>query len=73
MTSDDKPIHQVGGSTLVTAGSIPVLSCAGFGVAALKQGERISAQHKAKSARENEREENPKATQDLTPIQDPGS
>jgi hypothetical protein len=54
MTSDDKPIHQVGGSTLVTAGSIPVLSCAVFCEATQTQGERISAQHKAKSAGENE-------------------
>jgi hypothetical protein len=57
MTSDDKPIHQLGGSTLVTAGSIPALSCAEFCGTALMQGERISAQHKAKSAGENEQEE----------------
>jgi hypothetical protein len=64
MTSDDKPIHQLGGSTLVTAGSIPVLSCGGFCGAALAQSERNSAQHKAKSIRENEQEESPKSTQD---------
>jgi hypothetical protein len=57
MTSELRPIHQVGGSTLVTAGSIPVLSCDGFCGAALAQGERLSAQHKARSARENEREQ----------------
>ena len=52
MTSDVKPIHQLGGSTLVTKGSFPALSSAG---AALAEGKRISAQHKLKSRRVNKR------------------
>ena len=55
MTSGVKPIHQLGGSTLVMVGSFPTFSCAAFGAAALTQSERIRAQYKAKSERENER------------------
>jgi hypothetical protein len=55
MTSGVKPIHQLGGSTLVTAGSFPFFSGAEFGAAALTQGERISAQDKTNSGTESER------------------
>jgi hypothetical protein len=44
MTSELRPIHQVGGSTLVTAGSLPGFSGAGFFWAELREGEKISAQ-----------------------------
>jgi hypothetical protein len=51
MSSEVKPIHQLGGSTLMTTGSFPTFSCA----AALTEGERINAQHKTKIETENER------------------
>jgi hypothetical protein len=53
MTSDVKPIHQLGGSTLVTAGSFPVFSGSGF-CAAPTEDERSNAQHNSKSGTENE-------------------
>jgi hypothetical protein len=55
MSSEVNPIHQVGGSTLVTVGSLPALSCPGFCAgAALTDGKRI-AQHKPKSGMESKR------------------
>jgi hypothetical protein len=55
MTSEVKPIHQLGGSTLVTAGSFPTLSCVALSAgAAVPEGEKIKLQHKLKIASENE-------------------
>jgi hypothetical protein len=53
MTSGVKPIHQLGGSTLMTAGSFPTFSCAW---AAVREQERRSTQHQVKSGRENKRQ-----------------
>ena len=56
MTSGVKPTHQLGGSTLVTAGSFPGLSCAEFCAGAgIAVGKKISAQHKVKSGRKSKR------------------
>jgi hypothetical protein len=56
MSSEVKPIHQLGGSTLVTMGSFPGLPGAEFCVgAAVTEGKRTSEQHKAKSGRETKR------------------
>jgi hypothetical protein len=54
MSSAVKPIHQLGGSTLVTEGSFPALFSAGF-CAGTAEGKRISAQHRPKSSSENKR------------------